>query len=84
MTTIPHIPFSDITLGKELGKGGYATVFKGIYAEEEVAVKRIDIHETEQDDQSLVKKFEEFSHEVSLMRYVIHDMECLAWVICVY
>ncbi len=44
-------------------------VYKGTYMGETVAVKRMNFDEATGDSKELVSKFQEFRHEVLLMRY---------------
>jgi hypothetical protein len=60
--------FEDIQVLEEVGKGGYATVFRGSFNGETVAVKRIDMVEENNGTDELVEKFGEFRREALLMR----------------
>ena len=42
INNIPRIAFSEVKLNKKIGEGGQAKVYKGIYKDEEVAVKVLD------------------------------------------
>lgn len=60
------IPYNEIQMGKRIGIGGFATVYKGVYNNEVVAVKRIQL--TKMND----KAIKDFHSEVNLMHRLSH------------
>ncbi len=50
---------------QELGKGSFAKVYKAVWAGRDVAVKKMHTENT-----ITVDQFEEFCHEMSLMRHL--------------
>eukprot|EP01130_Rhizamoeba_saxonica_P015439 TRINITY_DN6924_c0_g1_i2.p1 TRINITY_DN6924_c0_g1~~TRINITY_DN6924_c0_g1_i2.p1 ORF type:complete len:466 (+),score=106.76 TRINITY_DN6924_c0_g1_i2:1345-2742(+) len=65
------INYDDIDIGKEIGVGGFAIVYKGVYDGKEVAVKQLSIVESA-GDASFSEYFAEFRREVWLMSGLDH------------
>ncbi len=65
------VDYKELDIKEQLGKGGFATVYKGILNNDIVAVKQLDLvfnSDTLTDDKELTEKYGEFRREVSLMR----------------
>jgi hypothetical protein len=62
------VEWEDLEIDVEVGKGGFATVFRGCYKGEPVAVKKINLLADEAPTAEVLDKFNEFRREVSLMR----------------
>ena len=78
MADVPHLDRKSIELGKELGEGSFARVYKATYKGDTVAVKVIKLDNehsdslTQNDDDALRERFVEFRKEVSLMSGLVH------------
>jgi serine/threonine protein kinase len=71
-----RLEYSDIEMGKKIGEGGFADVFKSIFRGEIVAVKRIKFGAKNQptlDDTSEIEAFGEFRREVWIMSGIVHQ-----------
>ena len=70
LTSDKKIDYKSITMGKEIGRGGFAVVYKGQIGSREVAVKQIIFDERTQGDSdtAFTEYFTEFRREVWLMR----------------
>ncbi len=60
-----EIPFEEIAVNKEIGKGAFGSVFHGIWRGQEIALKTINFSES-------VGIFKEFIHELSIMCGLLH------------
>ena len=68
MADVPRFKYSDVQIEKEIGKGGFATVYKAEYNHKIVALKKLDIGiETSIDD-----IFSDFIHETWIMNGIQH------------
>eukprot|EP01128_Nolandella_sp_AFSM9_P005989 TRINITY_DN3002_c0_g2_i1.p1 TRINITY_DN3002_c0_g2~~TRINITY_DN3002_c0_g2_i1.p1 ORF type:complete len:321 (-),score=33.97 TRINITY_DN3002_c0_g2_i1:38-1000(-) len=61
------IPIEAITLGKELGKGAFASVLLGQFEGKDVAVKRLETDAKDADLSGYSAEFEEFRKEILVM-----------------
>ncbi|KAL6069141.1 Myotubularin-like phosphatase domain [Balamuthia mandrillaris] len=66
-----EIDFKDLVLEKALGKGGYATVYKGTHQGKEVAVKELRMEQSA--SRNTIDIFKEFRREVALMSELQHS-----------
>jgi serine/threonine protein kinase len=72
-STDKRIDYNSIMILGEIGSGGFAKVYKGLYQEVEVAVKQLNIDEQQFEDQNMFsEKFSEFRREVWLMSNLSH------------
>ena len=69
------IAWEELAVGDSIGEGGAATVYKGIWNNQQVAIKklRVQMEENrfsgiEEEDESFTKVFNEFRREVYIMR----------------
>jgi GTPase SAR1 family protein len=60
---------ADLEIGRELGRGAFATVRLGVYKGQEVAIKQLQL----KDDKTSSEMFEEFRREVWLMSRLQHE-----------
>lgn len=60
---------ADLELGREVGRGAFATVRLGVYKGQEVAIKQLQL----KDDKTSSEMFEEFRREVWLMSRLQHE-----------
>ena len=63
-----QVNFSEIEIGKSVGKGAFGEIFKGTWKNEFVAVKRLKV----EDEKMAVSAFSEFRREVWLMSGLHH------------
>ena len=71
-----RIEYNDIEMGKKIGEGGFADVFRSIYKGDIVAVKRIKFGAKNQpslDDTNELEAFGEFRREVWIMSGIVHQ-----------
>eukprot|EP01104_Vermistella_antarctica_P011534 TRINITY_DN3225_c0_g1_i1.p1 TRINITY_DN3225_c0_g1~~TRINITY_DN3225_c0_g1_i1.p1 ORF type:complete len:2234 (+),score=480.91 TRINITY_DN3225_c0_g1_i1:263-6964(+) len=76
MTNVSNckINYCDLQVGDEIGEGGYATVYRGYYQGEEVAIKKIKFgDEDETDAGGELEAFSEFRREVWIMSGLQHQ-----------
>lgn len=70
------LTYSELNVEKEIGQGGFATVFKGVYQDKVVAIKRIKFGDSAQvslDDTTELQAFSEFRREVWIMSGLVHS-----------
>jgi hypothetical protein len=79
-----QIPYEEVTIISEVGNGAFASVFKGTWKDEVVAIKKLEIKPVMVDDlecrgdrdlleqrkqqERILEVFAEFRQEVSLLR----------------
>lgn len=69
---LPKLNFeTDITLGKQLGKGAFGEIYEGTWRGRSYAVKKL-ILEDEEDLEHTLTVFHEFRREVWLMSRLLH------------
>eukprot|EP01119_Soliformovum_irregulare_P012799 TRINITY_DN3341_c0_g1_i4.p1 TRINITY_DN3341_c0_g1~~TRINITY_DN3341_c0_g1_i4.p1 ORF type:complete len:1224 (+),score=344.87 TRINITY_DN3341_c0_g1_i4:109-3780(+) len=69
------IDFSEVQLGSQLGRGGFAVVYRGIFKSREVAVKVVDMSSEDEalDPEAVLReKYGEFRREVVVMAGLDH------------
>jgi len=64
----PTIDPTSLVVGECIGRGAFGEVYKGIYQEVEVAIKRVTIDDESSQD---AQKFLDFRREAYTMRYVV-------------
>lgn len=65
------INYADLEIKEKLGEGSFSSVYKGVYNNEDVAIKRLRFNDEQLRESHLLKAFDEFRNEVFLMRYVL-------------
>ncbi|EFA81294.1 WD40 repeat-containing protein [Heterostelium album PN500] len=63
------IPFKDLKIGPQLGAGSFANVYRGLWNQSEVAIKKLNLEE----DDTTTEKFREFRHEAMLSGDLHHE-----------
>ena len=69
MAEVTKIEYSDIKIDKEIGKGGFATVYKAFYNNKTVALKQIDLSEGEN---NIEDAYSDFMRESWIMNGIQH------------
>ena len=68
MVEVKKIEYNDIQIDKEIGKGGYATVYKAVYRGKVIALKQIDVIE----GKKLQLAYDDFIRETWIMSGIKH------------
>src|SRR5687767_5974370 len=72
------VAYEELTVGDKIGEGGAASVFRGVWKDKEVAIKKLKLLEDfagvtpvdgEEGEDLFSKAFHEFRREVWVMRY---------------
>ena len=70
---INRINYGEIEIEKQIGVGGFARVFKGMWRGNEVAVKELMLTSGKLEKDAFLRVFAEFRKEVAIMSYMKHD-----------
>jgi serine/threonine protein kinase len=74
------VKWEDLAIEKQIGRGGFAIVYKGLYKGEVVAIKKLEVKDDDPDasgeDSSYAKAFAEFRKEAFIMTQIT-DPHCV-------
>jgi serine/threonine-protein kinase CTR1 len=76
--------YKEIIINRKIGEGGFADVFRGIYKEQDVAIKVLRFKEGEESKDAALEAFSEFRREVWIMSSLDHPCLCRLVGFCIF